>query len=231
MLKGDLRKQAIIDTAEALFFEKGYAKTTIQDFLDALGCSKGSFYHHYESKLQVLMELCRQKAARSFEGFKKKQIDDPLERLNALIYLAMPFRDGEEATIALLLPLEGLTDGQMVMNAILEAQKELFFPEIRNILNELKEREQVYFTQPMLPEILWDSYTAVYSRLMGEAAAIAKGGGTGTAVRLIEAERFLWERLLDAPFASMELIRADEALRTISHAVSKVKRMEAGQEK
>ena len=231
MLKGDLRKQAIIDTAEALFFEKGYAKTTIQDFLDALGCSKGSFYHHYESKLQVLMELCRQKAARSFEGFKEKQIDDPLERLNALIYLAMPFRDGEEATIALLLPLEGLTDGQMVMNAILEAQKELFFPEIRNILNELKEREQVYFTQPMLPEILWDSYTAVYSRLMGEAAAIAKGGGTGTAVRLIEAERFLWERLLDAPFASMELVRADEALRTISHAVSKVKRMEAGQEK
>ena len=57
MLKGDIRKQAILDTAENLFFEKGYVKATIQDFLDALECSKGSFYHHFESKLQVLTEL------------------------------------------------------------------------------------------------------------------------------------------------------------------------------
>ena len=64
MLKGDLRKQAIVDAAEALFFEKGYAGATIQDILDVLGCSKGSFYHHFESKLQVLMELCRQRAER-----------------------------------------------------------------------------------------------------------------------------------------------------------------------
>ena len=71
MLKGDLKKQAIIDTAERLFFEKGYMKTTIQDFLEALDCSKGSFYHHFDSKLQVLAELCRQKAS---AGFVKYQI-------------------------------------------------------------------------------------------------------------------------------------------------------------
>ena len=66
--------------------------------------------------------------------------------------------------------------------------------------------------------------------VMREAAAIRLGGGTSAAVQLIEAERFLWERLLDAPFASLELIRADEALRTMSHAISRVKRMEINQE-
>ena len=71
MLKGDLRKQAILDTAEELFFEKGYARATIQDFLDRLDCSKGSFYHHFDSKLQVLAELCRQKAA---AGYVKYQL-------------------------------------------------------------------------------------------------------------------------------------------------------------
>ncbi len=229
MLKGDLRKQAIVDTAETLFFEKGYVKTTIQDFLAALDCSKGSFYHHFESKLQVLTELCRQKAEKTFEKYKEEKFDDPLAQLNGLIYDAMPFRDGEEQTIALLLPLEGLSDGRMVMDAILDAQKELFFPEICRLLESLKAQGQVYYTHPMLPEILWDAYTAVYRRLMREAAAIKNGGGTGGAVQLIEAERFLWERLLDAPFASMELIRADEALRTISHAISKVRRMELAQ--
>ena len=227
MLKGDLRKQAILDMAEALFFEKGYVQTTIQDFLDALDCSKGSFYHHFESKLQVLMAWCRQKAARDFQAYQEKSFDDPMERLNALIYQAMPFREGEEATIALLLPLTGLPDGTMLMDALLDAQKELFFPEILTVLEELREQKKIYYSQPLLPEILWDSYTAVYRRLMREAEDIRQGGGTSTAVHLIETERFLWERLLDAPFGSMELIRADEALRAISHAISKVKRIEA----
>ncbi len=230
MLKGDIRKQAILDTAETLFFEKGYVKATIQDFLDALDCSKGSFYHHFESKLQVLMELCREKTAKSFETYREKRYETALEQLNALVYYAMPVREGEDQTVALLLPLVDLTDGKLVMDAMLDAQKERFFPELCSLLNTLREQKTVYFTQELLPEILWDSYTAVYRRLMREAAAIRQGGGTGTAVRLIETERFLWERLLDAPFSSIELIRADEALRTISHAVFRVKQMDAGTE-
>ena len=227
MLKGDIRRQAILDTAEALFFEKGYVKATIQDFLDALDCSKGSFYHHFESKLQVLTELCRQKTARSFETYQEKQCETTMDQLNALVYYAMPFREGEEKTISLLLPLVDLTDGKLVMDAMLDAQKELFFPELCTLLQTLREQKTVYFTQELLPEILWDSYSAVYRRLMREADAIRRGGGTGTAVRLIETERFMWERLLDAPFSSIELIRADEALRTISHAVFRVKQMDA----
>lgn len=227
MLKGDLKKQAIIDTAEKLFFEKGYMKTTIQDFLTALDCSKGSFYHHFDSKLQVLTELCRQKASAGYVKYQLQQDERLLQQLNSLVYCAMPFREGEEKTLALLLPLTGMTDGKLVLDAILDAQKEEFFPEMCRLLDVLKEKGEVYYTLPMLPEILWDSYSAVYRRLMQEAIAIRNGGGTGAAIQLIEAERFLWERLLDAPFGSIELIRADEALLTISHAISRLKRMEA----
>lgn len=230
MLKGDLKKQAIIDTAEKLFFEKGYMKTTIQDFLQALDCSKGSFYHHFDSKLQVLTELCRQKASAGFVKYQIQHYDKPMQQLNSLIYCAMPFRESEEKTLALLIPLTGMTDGKLVLDAMLDAQKEEFYPEMCRLLDILKEKGIVYYTQPMLPEILWDSYSAVYRRLMREAISIRDGGGTGTAIQLIEAERFLWERLLDAPFGSIELIRADEALRTISHALSRVKRLESAQE-
>ena len=96
MLKGELRRQAILDTAEELFFEKGYVGTTIQDFLDRLDCSKGSFYHHFESKPQVLSELCRQKAVQSFGLYQGRKYEDALSQLNALVYYAMPFRDGED---------------------------------------------------------------------------------------------------------------------------------------
>lgn len=226
MLKGDLRKQAILDAGEALFFEKGYTGATIQDFLDALHCSKGSFYHHYESKLQVLTELCRQKGAESFQEYRQQIYEDALSRLNGLIYYAMPFRSGEEKTVALLLPLEGLSDGGMVMEAVIEGRREFFCPEMRRLVDFLREKGEFHYQQPLLPQLLWDSFAACFRHLMREAAAIRAGGPTTGVIQTLEAERFLWERLLDAPFASIEVMRGDEALQTISHAIDRVKRME-----
>ena len=54
MKKGDIKKQEIIQTAEMLFCRYGYNETSVQDILDAIHTSKGSFYHHFESKEQVL---------------------------------------------------------------------------------------------------------------------------------------------------------------------------------
>lgn len=228
MLKGDLRKQAILDVAAPLFFEKGYAAATVQDMLDALHCSKGSFYHHYESKLQVLSALCRRQAEEAFAAYQQETYNDALARLNGLIYYAMPFRAGEEKNIALLLPLEGLADGGVVRQAILDAQKQLFFPVLCDTLELLRVAGKVYFANPLLPEILWDTYTILYQRMMGEAAALMEGAGTGRMIQLIDTERFIWERLLDAPYGSIELIRADEALQTIGHAITRLRRQTQG---
>ncbi|MBO6092609.1 MAG: helix-turn-helix transcriptional regulator, partial [Oscillospiraceae bacterium] len=58
MLKGDIRKKQILETSELLFSERGYEATGIQDILNLLHLSKGSFYHHFESKEQVLKIIC-----------------------------------------------------------------------------------------------------------------------------------------------------------------------------
>ncbi len=230
MQKGDMKKQAILDTAEKLFFEKGYRDTSVQDILDRLHCSKGSFYHHYESKVQVLMEICRAKAIDAFEAYKKNRYEDELAALNGLVYHAMPFRKDAEEMLTVLLPLHGLTDGQMVLQSVTEAQKEYFFPEMEKLLYALKKAKRMHFSQSMLPELLWDSYTACYHKLMQEAVSIMQGGITQNVIQIMEAERFLWERLCDAPFGSMELIRADEALQTMNHAILRIRRMEGEKE-
>ncbi len=227
MQKGDLKKQAILDTAEKLFFEKGYRDTSVQDVLDRLHCSKGSFYHHFESKVQVLMEICRQKAKNAYLAYEKETYPDDMAALNGLVYQAMPFRKEGEEMLSVLLPLEGLTDGKMVLESVVEAQKEYFFPEMERLLKALKEKKKVFYHQHLLPCLLWDSYTACYGKLMQEAAKIMHGGGTQDVIDIIEAERFLWERLTDAPFGSMELIRADEALQSMNHAIFRVRRLEA----
>ena len=62
MRKGDLKKQEILKTAESRFCRFGYETTSVQDILDDLHTSKGSFYHHFESKESLLEEICRSRA-------------------------------------------------------------------------------------------------------------------------------------------------------------------------
>ncbi|MBL1223998.1 TetR/AcrR family transcriptional regulator [Enterococcus sp. BWR-S5] len=50
----DERKTEILDTAKSLFLSKGYDKTTINDILKAIGIAKGTFYHYFKSKEEVM---------------------------------------------------------------------------------------------------------------------------------------------------------------------------------
>ena len=45
--------EKILNAAAALFAEKGYAHTTLQDIIDATGLSKGAVYHHFQSKEEI----------------------------------------------------------------------------------------------------------------------------------------------------------------------------------
>lgn len=50
----DERRNEIIDTAARLFGEKGYEKCSVNDILNAIGIAKGTFYHYFKSKEEVL---------------------------------------------------------------------------------------------------------------------------------------------------------------------------------
>ena len=48
------RKSEIVNTAHHLFQIKGYDKTTMQDVMDHLGIAKGTIYHYFKSKEELL---------------------------------------------------------------------------------------------------------------------------------------------------------------------------------
>lgn len=50
----DERKNEIIDTASHIFAQKGYDKSSVNDILNAIGIAKGTFYHYFKSKEEVL---------------------------------------------------------------------------------------------------------------------------------------------------------------------------------
>jgi TetR/AcrR family transcriptional regulator, cholesterol catabolism regulator len=54
--KGMQTRQAIFDTAIALFARRGYDKVTIDDICEKVGVTKGAFYNHFKSKDQIILE-------------------------------------------------------------------------------------------------------------------------------------------------------------------------------
>lgn len=52
-----LKREALLDAGLALFAERGYEATTIEDVAERSGVAVGSFYQHFRSKRQLLLVL------------------------------------------------------------------------------------------------------------------------------------------------------------------------------
>ncbi|WP_323793768.1 TetR/AcrR family transcriptional regulator [Nocardioides sp.] len=55
--KGTATKKSIIDAAEAIFAEHGYADASVARITERAGVGQGTFYLYFDSKLQVFEEL------------------------------------------------------------------------------------------------------------------------------------------------------------------------------
>ncbi len=51
--KGLRTRKQIISTASLMFLEKGYYATSVQDIIDSVDISKGAFYYHFKSKIEL----------------------------------------------------------------------------------------------------------------------------------------------------------------------------------
>jgi AcrR family transcriptional regulator len=91
----EVRKNEILDVARRLFIEVGYDTTTVNSIIDELGISKGAFYHHFESKEEVLQALSRRLADEAYALYSPLTVRTdltPLQKLNALFGLGMQFK-------------------------------------------------------------------------------------------------------------------------------------------
>ena len=60
---GSGTKQRILDTAERLVIENGFAGTSVDEVIAVSGTSKGSFFHHFSSKTELARALVERYAA------------------------------------------------------------------------------------------------------------------------------------------------------------------------
>lgn len=82
-----VRRNELIDCAQALFSSVGYEATTVADIIKRANISKGGFYHHFDSKealLEAYAERLIAEVLAGAQGILQAPGRSALERLNAL---------------------------------------------------------------------------------------------------------------------------------------------------
>jgi AcrR family transcriptional regulator len=81
----DERLTEFLDTARQLFFEKGYEKTSVNDIIEKVGVAKGTFYHYFKSKEDLLDQLVNhftEKSVSKVGEMMERRDMNALERMN-----------------------------------------------------------------------------------------------------------------------------------------------------
>jgi AcrR family transcriptional regulator len=89
--EAELRRNEILDVAQRLFYAKGYDDTSIQEIIDAVGIAKGTFYHHFESKQELLDHVIDRMFIEALAPLEETVADTRLNGIEKLqeLYLAI----------------------------------------------------------------------------------------------------------------------------------------------
>lgn len=88
----DERKNEIIDTATRLFGEKGYEKCSVNDILNTIGIAKGTFYHYFKSKEEVLDAVIDKTTEMIVERVREVAENDKLATEDKLLQVFMSMK-------------------------------------------------------------------------------------------------------------------------------------------
>ncbi|MDQ8731644.1 TetR/AcrR family transcriptional regulator [Bradyrhizobium sp. LHD-71] len=93
-------KTKLLDATLTVVRRKGYSATRVEDVCAEAGVTKGSFFHHFDSKEDLALAAAdhwREKAERLFNRAEFNDIADPLERILAYIDFRKSLLGGDAA--------------------------------------------------------------------------------------------------------------------------------------
>ena len=107
------RRQRLLDAALAVFTERGYSETAVDDVARASETSKGGLYFHFPSKQALFLALLDESSNALLERVEAAMAHeaDPLERGEAALHEALR-AFGEHRLLARLLLVEALGAGK-----------------------------------------------------------------------------------------------------------------------
>lgn len=85
--KGESNRQRIVETADQLFYHKGYNQTSFSDIAEACEIARGNFYYYFKTKDEILHAVIdhRIEGIREMLGHWDREYPDPRDRLKRFV--------------------------------------------------------------------------------------------------------------------------------------------------
>ena len=221
MKKGDARRGELLAASEKLFYTKGYENTSVQDILDAVGFSKGGFYHHFDSKLAVLEAICQQRAEELCQS-ATTAADQP--NLNILLASSTLWQSDNPGFVMLLIQAAYCENGALMREKMKACQISGMKGVLERVLSE-GVRSGEFFISDI--ETAAELVLRLYMQFADEIAFLLAGDDSEQqlcekAIIKTRAYRTAIERMLLAPYGSITLIET-KTLQVLAQRVSREK--------
>ena len=98
--KAEERKNEILDAADVLFGQKGFDGTSTNDILEKVGIARGTLYHHFKSKEDIMDALIDRYAVRLLDRAQAIALDKRIPVNERIIRVVMALNisdDGESS--------------------------------------------------------------------------------------------------------------------------------------
>ena len=133
------RKGEILDTAQQLFFQKGYDHTSVNDIITSIGIAKGTFYHYFESKEDLLDKLVsrwiHEVLPRVKKLAKRKDLND-IEKLNQYFITIRIIKVENIELMKILMRVLYKDENLLLRYKIFKKQVDLLTPEFAKVIRQ-----------------------------------------------------------------------------------------------
>lgn len=141
------RRNEILDTAQGLFNTKGYDASTINDILNEIGIAKGTFYHYFKSKEEVLDAINERIGYVIMERVEAIANDKQLSSEDKLLRMFLSMQISEDVGEEL---LEGMhkPENALMHQKSLKLMVNLLAPQLAKVVKEGIEKQEFVCDYP-----------------------------------------------------------------------------------
>ena len=135
----DERMNELLDTAQKLFFGKGYDQTSVNDIIEMVGVAKGTFYYYFKSKDELLNKLVVRFSDQIMKNIRpiiaKKDIN-ALDKFNEVMAVSRNMKAANKELMILFLRLMYKDENLIIRHRIFKDSIKTIAPELTKIIKQ-----------------------------------------------------------------------------------------------
>lgn len=137
----DERLNELLDAGQQLFFQKGYEQTSVNDIIEKVGVAKGTFYHYFDSKDDLLDKILDRWSRAALERVKeliKREDLNALEKLNKFFLTIRDYKVENLELMKMLMRVLYTDDNLIMRHKILQKSLKWLTPEFVKVIEQGK---------------------------------------------------------------------------------------------